>query len=261
MQIKKVFIYLLWMVACKMYSQEKTSFLKGRITALTENLGGVYVINKSTEKTAITNSEGEFIIEVSVGQTLLFSSIYFKETDKVISKEDLKLTDFVVPLQVAVHQLREVIINGNSQINARNLGIIAANTKNYTPAERKLRTASNLDPTATVGSMAGGSISLDPLLNLISGRTAMLKKEVEVEKKEYFIRKLEAQFDTNYLKNKLHIPAAYTKGFLFFAVERNEFTRVLKTQNRTATEFLLGILATEYLQTLPKEENKELEKK
>jgi thymidylate kinase len=94
--------------------------------------------------------------------------------------------------------------------------------------------------------MAGGSISADPLFNFFSGRTAMLKKEIEVEKKESYLVLLEKMFDTNHFVNKLKIPLAYVKGFQYFAVENPKFTIILNSKNKTATEFLLGELATKY---------------
>ena len=61
------------------------------------------------------------------------------------------------------------------------MGIISPFTKHYTPAQRKLYTATS----------GGGIVPVDPILNWLSGRTAMLKKEVEVEKKETLMDKIE----------------------------------------------------------------------
>ena len=92
---------------------------------------------------------------------------------------------------MVMHQLQEVIVKGMIILNAVALGIIPQGQKTYTEAERKLHTATALNATASAGRMAGGSISADPLLNFFSGRTAMLKKEVAVEKKEIFMKLLE----------------------------------------------------------------------
>jgi hypothetical protein len=56
----------------------------------------------------------------------------------------------------------KVVIDENSQISAENLGIIPYGQKKYSPAERKLYTAR--------------SGLLDPALNWITGRKAMLKR-------------------------------------------------------------------------------------
>jgi uncharacterized protein YcsI (UPF0317 family) len=89
-------------------------------------------------------------------------------------------------------------------------------------------------------------MGLDPLLNYFSGRTAMLKKELEVEKKEGYLVQLENLFDNNHFVNTLQIPSDYVKGFLYYAVENPKFTRVLNTKNRTSIEFLMSELAVQY---------------
>jgi hypothetical protein len=47
--------------------------------------------------------------------------------------------------------------------------------RNLAAAERKLKTATGLN--CCGWKYGGGSVSLDPLFNIISGRTAMLKKD------------------------------------------------------------------------------------
>ena len=103
-----------------------------------------------------------------------------------------------------------------------------------------------LNPTANAGGMVGGSISADPLLNFFSGRTAMLKKEVAVEKKEFFMKLLERMFSLDHFIDRLKIPAEYVKGFEHYAVENKQFTTILNSKNKTSTEFLLGELAVKY---------------
>jgi hypothetical protein len=145
-----------------------------------------------------------------------------------------------------MNELKEVVVK-RPTVSAESLGIIPYGQKKYTPAERKYAVASSgrLNP-----------MGLDPLLNYFSGRTAMLKKELEVEKKEGYLVQLENLFDNNHYVNTLHIPAEYVKGFLYFAVENPKFTRVLKTKNRTSIEFLMSELANQYIQIIaPKKAN------
>lgn len=221
--------------------------IKGKVLADFGDLEGIYVINLKTEKTVITDKEGDFSIRAAVGDTLLFSSVQFKENRLVLAVNNFYDNELVVRMTPKIHQLNEVVVRRYGNINAVSLGIIKANQKSYTPAERKLKTASGLNPTANAGTMSGGSISMDPLLNLISGRTAMLKKELEVEKKEGYMRQLERMFDESHFVEKFKIPLAYIKGFEFYAVENEKFTNVLKTNNKTTIEFLLGQLASQYL--------------
>lgn len=222
--------------------------LKGKINANTIDLEGVYVINLKTEKSAITNKEGYFSIAAIPGDSLLFSSIQLKEIRIVLGQRDFQEAFFVVQMQSSITQLKEVVVKRYDHINAVDLGISPSGIKYGTQAERRLKAASSLDPKAGVDGtmMAGGSVGLDPVLNLLSGRTAMLKKELEVEKKLSSMQIVENMFNEDYFKKTLKIPSEYIKGFEYYIVENKRFTAVLKTKNKTNIEFLMIELAENY---------------
>jgi len=220
--------------------------LKGRVASNAGDIEGIYVVNAQTEVMAITDAFGSFSIAAKTGDTLVFSSIQFKEYRIIVSQENFSDLDFSVKLSPVIHQLQEVIIKRYDNINSVSLGIIPGDQKSYTAAERKLQTATGLNATANAGTMAGGSVSADPLLNFISGRTAMLKKEVAVEKKEAFMKLLENMFKPEHFVDRLKIPLEYVKGFKYYAVDNDKFTAILNAKNRTTVEFLLGELAVKY---------------
>jgi hypothetical protein len=213
----------------------------GKVTADMTNLEGIYVINLKTENASITDTQGYFSIKAAVGDSLLLSAVQFKSTKIALTKEQILSNLFFVKMKPIMNELKEVIVRRYPNMSAEALGIIPYGQKKYTPAERKLATATSgrLNP-----------MGLDPLLNYFSGRTAMLKKELEVEKKETFMAQLESMFDQNHLVNTLHIPSIYVKGFLYYAVENPKFTRVLETKNHTSIEFLLAELATKYIEMI-----------
>jgi hypothetical protein len=220
--------------------------LNGKINANTMDLEGVYVINLKTEKSTITEKDGYFSILAIPGDTLIFSAIHLKGIRIGLEQNDFQKELFLVKLESMVTQLNEVVVRRYDNINAFSLGIVSKGKKSYTPAERKLYAATSLNPTANSNGMAGGSISADPLLNFISGRTKMLKKELEVENKESCLVQLENMFDKNHFVNILKIPLEYVKGFEYFIVENERFTTILKSKNKTMTEFLMGELAVKY---------------
>lgn len=233
-------------------TEERTVF-NGRITANSTDLEGVYVINAQTEVMTTTNDLGAFSIAAKPGDEIVFSSIQFKENRVLLQQENFSDINFSVRLNVVMHQLQEVVIKNYNGINAVALGIIPGNQKKYTEAERKLHTATALNATANAGGMAGGSVSADPLLNFLSGRTAMLKKELAVEKKEFFLKLLERMFTLEHFIDRLKIPAEYVKGFEYYAVENDKFTVILNSKNKTSTEFLLGELAVKYKEIIERE--------
>jgi hypothetical protein len=249
--MSKTIFFLFFLIVTKSFAQEATSVpFNGKINANILDLGGIYIINLKTEKAVITDDNGSFSIAASVGDTLQFTSSQLKELKIVLNQKHFEKELFEIKMEMIVNQLREVVIKKHNGINAVALGIIPNGQKTYTPAERKLKTATSLNATANAGTMAGGSISADPLLNFLSGRTAMLKKELEVEKKQSYLALLEEMFDKNHFTNKFKIPLAYVKGFEYFAVENDKFTKILNAKNKTTVEFLLGELAIKYIDIL-----------
>ncbi|PIF32935.1 carboxypeptidase-like protein [Flavobacterium sp. 9] len=252
--INKVACVLMVVLGQTSWSQSQDrSVINGKIAANTSDLEGVYVINAQTEAMTTTDETGAFSISAKEGDTLVFSSIQFKENKVLLIAENFSDLHFTVKLNMVMHQLQEVVVRNYNGINAASLGIVPYGQKKYTEAERKLHTATALNPTANAGSMAGGSISADPLLNFFSGRTEMLKKEVAVEKKEAFMKLLERMFSIDHFVNRLQIPLEYVKGFEYYAVENDKFTVILNSKNKTSTEFLLAELAVKYKEIIASE--------
>lgn len=240
-----IFILVFAITSAKAQTPER-KILKGKVNAHTSNLDGIYVINKTSEKETATKEGGYFKILAKPGDSLMFASIEFKGKTEAVDSTHFGQDLFMVKLETMVNQLDEVMIIQYKDINAYSLGILTKKAKSYTPAERKLFTATGVDPKIGLNS----SFGVDPLLNLFSGRTAMLKKELEVEKKENWMEKLEDLYDEHYLTEKLKIPAAYIKGFLYYIVENEHFVNSLSAKDKTMNRFLLVQLAEKYLKTI-----------
>ncbi|WP_125723621.1 carboxypeptidase-like regulatory domain-containing protein [Flavobacterium ustbae] len=211
----------------------------GKVLEHSTPIEGVNIINNATQVATVSDSDGNFLIMAKEGDVLVFSAVNLEPIKKRITAEDLYPNTLVVKMTAKEVELKEVVVNENANITAENLGIIPYGQKKYTPAERKVYTAT--------------STSIDKLLNSISGRTAMLKKEVNVEKKEALFRKLEYLFEENYYTERLKIPVDYIKGFQLFCVDDAEFAVSLNTKNKTMSMFLITDLARKYLTILENE--------
>jgi hypothetical protein len=183
---------------------------------------------------------------------LVFSSVNLEYYRKIIEVEDLKPAVLIIKMASKTTELKEVVVNEHPEINAVSLGISPKGIKHYTPAERRLKTAGDFKPIQLLG-ILGGSLPVDPILNAISGRTTMLKKELEVEKKEHLLAVFGALFDANYFTKTLKIPADYLKGFQYYCIEDENFAEVLKSKNKTKIEFLIVPLAVKYNEIISNE--------
>ena len=203
-----------------------------KISVSSGNVDGVTIVNLVNEKSAVSDHNGEFFILAKVDDLLVFSSVNLEYHRRIIEEEDLKVEMIIIKMISKTTELKEVIVNKHPEINAVSLGISPKGIKKYTPAERRLYTANS-----TPG---------DALLNLLSGRTEMLKKGIEVEKKERLLVLFGSLFNDTYFTKTLKIPVDYVKGFQYYCVENKNFGEVLKTKNKTKIEFLIIPLAVKY---------------
>jgi hypothetical protein len=228
-------------------AQTTRKIIKGKVIADANDIDGIYVINLKTQDATITQKGGYFSIAVGIGDTLMLSSIQFKALRYEVKESDMANTDLLfLKMSPIMNQLNEVMVYQYKNINAEALGIIPMGRKRYTPAERKLKAA-------TGWSGQSGGVSIDPLFNIFSGRTAMLKKELVVEGKEKLLEQMSYLFEPEYFTRKLKIPQEYVKGFQYYLAENNRFAAAIKAKNKTLATFLMGEYAVKYLEIIASE--------
>ena len=227
--MKKWVVLLLFFGTFSLWSQDRNEILiQGIIAADDALLSGIEVVNLGNEKVALTNSKGEFSILAKADDILVFSSKSLEMRRVLIDEDDLKFGTITVNMYPKINELNEVIVK-KSPIEGVS---IIPGQKQYTPAERKLHTAT--------------SGVLDAPINWMSGRTAMLKKEVAVERKERLLDKIGILYEDKYYIETLKIPEIYIDDFQRYIIEDKEFTAALKVKNRTMMLFLISKLAVNY---------------
>ena len=205
--------------------------IHGKIVSDSASVAGIDVVNLVNEKATLTNSNGDFFILAKAEDLLIISGANFEIKRKLIEEADLKSEIVIINLISKGIELDEVVVKDKSE------GIsIIPGVKKYTPAERKLYTAR--------------SGILDRPINWMSGRTAMLKKEVVVERNERLLYKIETIYDDKFYVETLKIPAEYIKDFQHYAIADNGFVTAMKAKNKDMMKFLIGKLAVTYNQIL-----------
>ena len=227
--MKKWVVLLLFFSTFSLWSQDRNEkLLQGIIVADDALLSGIDVVNLGNEKVTVTNNKGEFSILAKADDILVFSSKSLEMRRLLIDEDDLKSGTISVNMYPKINELDEVIVKKNA---AEGVSIIPGQ-KQYTPAERKLHTAT--------------SGLLDAPISWMSGRTAMLKKEVVVERKERLLDKIGILYEDKYYIETLKVPEIYIDDFQRYIIEDKEFTAALKVKNRTMMLFLISKLAVNY---------------
>lgn len=206
----------------------------------TEELESIHVFNTTAPKGTLTDRNGKFKIAVSIGDTLHITAIQFQAEKITISLEHFVSKKIRIKLQLATNELDEILLKNHSLtghlkqdagniktepvINAVSLGIIEKEIRVLTQSERQLKTAR--------------SGFLDPLINAISGRTKMLKKRVELDKKNLELEKLLEKFPAQYLANELNIDEESVYDFLLYCEADSNFSKIVKKDRIQILHFL-----------------------
>ena len=244
--IKKI-LFLFFFSGQILFSQVK--LLKGKIVSESINLEGIHVINKTFGNATTSSSGGYFSLQVRLNDTVYFSAIHLEAKQLVVRENDLSKELLFVSMKYMVKQLDEITLIKYKNITPEALGIIPKGIRTYTPAERKLAAAGEFKWYSPLLIPLGG-MSVDGLVNAISGRTAMLKKEYEVEKKEFFMEDVMLTFGKTFFQEQLKIPEDYIEGFLFYLAEDMEFRNFYKLHTKLMVEFELNKLAKQYLEKI-----------
>ncbi|NKI30323.1 hypothetical protein HCU67_00085 [Muricauda sp. DJ-13] len=243
---------------------QNVKLLKGKVIAPGEDVTGVTIQNVSTKKATITDFEGNFSIEVRELDTLVFSAVQLKRKILPVTEPIFNSSFVRVPMQAFVNELREVVVlpyNLSGDLNtdakamnvapvtAESLGLPNAHAKIPTQSERKLMQAS-------YGKFNLGMLlspPLDPLINMITGRTKMLKNRVAVDKKYAKTNAVEASIVDSLFLSELKIPKRKIADFMYFCEVDDEFQQLVSRKDQ--------LLLWEYLLRRSKlyRENNELE--
>ena len=239
----KIFFNILVLFFAQSIVAQTDSIIKGKIIVETNDTDGVTIVNLTNKNTTISENGGYFKIKANVNDTIMFSAIHLEAKKHVVTKKDFGSNLLFIKLKIHTKHIKEIMITNGDGVTAESLGLVKKGQKQYTPAERRLKTASALDGQWGLNT----AFSIDPLFNWLSGRTKQLKKELEIERKEFLQEKIINNFERDYIVQILRIPEEYVDGFIFYIVEDQTLIDALKAKNKTMVSFRLSYLATDYL--------------
>ncbi|QLE03082.1 hypothetical protein HX109_05100 [Galbibacter sp. BG1] len=189
----------------------------------------VYINDKAVENFGIANlttkTEGVYengfhVISASEGDQIFMASPEFKNFYKIITTEDVLTGKIVVYTEDGIIQLEEVVLTDKKLSYGTFTDYVP---KTHTPAERRLNAATS-------------GLSLDPIINMIIGRTKNLKKLVKAETKSLIVEFLEDNY-IDYIRDELEVPGEHIGLFCYFVSDK--YKAINKVADRKRVEYLL----------------------
>lgn len=195
--------------------------IEGRVYSESGDVAATHVLNITSNKASITDSQGFFTITAKLNDTLVFSAVQYKRKTMVVTPAVLDSKLLYIPLEEALTQLDEVIVmpynlTGDMAtdltrveiepvVTASTLGLPNAYAKLPTQAERELFAAT-----------ANPFMSFDPLINAITGRTKMLKERVVRNQKYERTQRVKAFYADSLFTTEFKIPQEKIDDFMYF---------------------------------------------
>lgn len=236
--LKGIGLVIAIFLCSNMYSQRVS--LEGIITAEADvDVEGINILNLSSNKGTVSNTKGEFWIAVAINDTLSVSAVHIQATTLIIGEDQLVDKKIAINLSEKMNQLATVtlrrvltgyigtdtnIIRTDEPITATSIGLPNADIKKI-PKTQRLLYAANSGP-------------VDALVNMISGRTKMLKKRVEFEKTYQLTLSLLDKFPETYFTDALKIEKFKVYSFIFYCEDDPDYKKAMKGSSMEIIEFL-----------------------
>lgn len=221
-----------------MYSQRVR--LEGKITAEADvDVEGINIFNLSDNKGTVTDEAGGFWIAVALNDTLSVSAVHIQSTTLIIGNEQMVTKKITISLSEKMNELATVtlrkpltgyigtdanIIPTKQPITATSIGLPNADLKQLSKTERLLYSAT--------------SGPIDALVNMISGRTKMLKKRLEFEKTNQLTLSLLDKFPETYFTDALKMEQFKVYSFIFYCEDDPDYQKTMKGNSMEIIEFL-----------------------
>ncbi|MDC1355727.1 carboxypeptidase-like regulatory domain-containing protein [Flavobacteriaceae bacterium] len=204
--------------------------LSGQIISNGE-LEGIHVINKTSYRYTTTNQNGVFSIEAKLSDSLYFSSIQYLPKIIVVSANQIKSKSITVTLSESINALDEVMIgtiltgdlnsdisNSDAErpIDFYDLGIPGYTGPRMNLAERRLFEA-DAGPL-----IIGLGLNFSKLLNMMSGRTKMLKKHVALDQNKQGVQRFKDIIGPIFFKTH-QLEISRRTEFYYFCADAPDF--------------------------------------
>lgn len=199
-------------------------------------LNQIYVTNLNEQKTVLSNYNGEFNINVKVGDIVRFTSIITERKDIKITEDLLSKNLNIIELKPGYHDIKEVVIAWKPSGNFRK------DVLSLKPDDKKMAVSKmiglpqpkgdGLPPVLPVASFQGGGLSfnIESIYDILSGERKKKERLYEYERMNNSVSKIRGYFGDDYFI-KLKIPKNMINNFLQFVYSSDNIIALIDAKN------------------------------
>ena len=229
--MKKIILLLVFISAAftQSYGQtEERNLLRGKVMYRNSNVQNENVINVTTEKGVVTNANGEFEINVKLGDELVFTAVNYQIKRVRITQEILDNNRLVVEVNEKVTELDEVVVTPENEE-----AFIKLKNEEFKKYEYGIDETSRVENIALSQTERGMQNGIN-FVNIFKAIKKGLKGEdgEEVEQKQLKVSDVLRQvYDDQFFVEDLSIPQDKINDFLFYCDTRLPEQSLLKKTN------------------------------
>lgn len=221
-----------------LFASSQSNRLEGIIVFNNENLEGVNIRNISQNNSTISNAFGLFDIQVSLGDSLSISFLGMQDVTKIITNKEIESTIIKIVMYEKSIELKEVAVTKYSSINAVALGIIPEEMKDFSQYERRLALAGDFKPIHLLDLITKQKLQLDPIFNVINGRTKRMKLGISREKEENNFEFLATNY-TEFASQEMKLKEKEIGLFFIYLVDSEQLENEIKNHQKEKFKFFL----------------------
>ena len=243
MRIFIILIIIVLFTLHDMHSQEcRTLCGKVMIEGLHAPANNVFVIDSKSGIETKTDLNGEFTLKINPDNYIAVYGNGIVTRKFFIGKLCFEQDPYVLSVKGEAIQLEEIIVSDT--LNSRLFPMLKR--KNIpTPAQRRMK-AGGIAPQVFIGSLLSVSLSLEGLINGISGRMEILRDNLDTETKIRIFESVREVYTDDELVQNYKIHKMYTNAFIHFVSLNKEFGYALEQNDKSKMDFLLHELSLAY---------------
>jgi hypothetical protein len=250
--LQKYLSFLMLLTTLLACSQEQTKLLKGKVKSLNNDVSDLLIVNLNSKKSTITDSLGQFKIEVKLKDSLRITALQYLTKEIIISEKIFDENSVVLNLVENVIDLEEVTVTpynltGKIDVDLKRLAItpdITSSTLDLPNADiEKMTQSERLLIEADRGKYVNYygialTINTHKIMNRLSGRTKAFEEMVVRDEKMKLEKEIIAKFSKKSISKSFDIPEIKIDRFLTYCLLQEDFLELSKRSTMEVWEYL-----------------------